>query len=263
MGRWDKIGSWVGDGVRREVFFFSGPGGAELFGSLYAAQPLMRPFGVVICNSWGIEGDQASRLVHPLALTAARAGGAGLVFHYPGHGDSSGDPGALTMESMAGAAADAAREGRRRLPPGSAWGLAGFMLGASVAALATRRLGAEALLLGQPALRPGEYFERLERRARRLAALTRSGDETAFGYTPPLSLLGSAAAAGTEVAAALGRFGGTGAVVRYSSPNGTDEVPARFERIEVEGAWRFASPDDSKLGRAAGEWLKSYMARRG
>lgn len=260
MGRWDGIDTWGGEGLRREVFFFR-DGGVELYGSLYAAEPMSHPLGVTICNSWGIEGDQANRLVHPLALAAAREGGAGLVFHYPGSGDSQGDPERVTMGAMADAAIAALREGERRLP-GSAWMLAGLMLGASVAALALERARPEALLLAQPALRPSEYFEGLERRAKRIAALTRSGEETVFGYSPSAALLSSALEADAEVAAAIARFERRGAVVRYSSPKGTDGVPEGFERIEIDGAFRFAAPHDSKLGGATGAWLREYVRER-
>jgi hypothetical protein len=162
---------------------------------------------------------------------------------------------------MADAAVEALREGSRRLSE-LVWIPAGFMLGASVAALAADRVGSEALLLGQPALRPSEYFETMARRARRAAALTRSGEETVFGYALSRALLSSAAPADTQVEAALADFEGTGAVVRYSSPIGTDEVPKRFDRVEVDGTWRFAARDDSRLGKAAGGWLTDYMRKR-
>lgn len=260
VGRWDEIDRWSGDGLRREVFFFSGDG-FELYASLYAAEPISRPRGVALCNSWGIEADQANRLVHPLALEAARAGGAGLVFHYPGYGDSQGDPQRTTIEAMAGAAAAAVEEGRRRLPP-LAWALAGLMLGASVAALAAETVRPEALLLVQPALQPSEYFADLEKRSARIAAVTRSGDDTLFGYSASPTLLSSAAGADERVAAALAGFTGRGAVVRYSAPKGTDEVPDDFERIEIDGTFRFAAPHDVKLGEATAGWLKTYVRER-
>lgn len=260
MGRWDGIDSWSGGEIRREVFFFP-CGGAELYGSLYAASPLRSGLGVAMCNSWGIEGDQTNRLMHPLAVRLAKAGGAGLVFHYPGVGDSGGNPEATTMEAMAEAALSATREGARRLP-GSSWLLAGFMLGAAVACLALERVRPEALLMVQPSLSPSRYFERLQRRAKRIAALSRSGDETVFGYTLSEPLLASAAEADATVPAALAAFAGPGAIVRYSSPRLPEPAPQQLERIEVEGTWQFGSRDNAKLGAAAGEWLTRYMRDR-
>jgi hypothetical protein len=257
VGRWDEMGAWTGDGLRREAFFFRS-GGTDLFGSLYAAEPLTSGLGVAICNSWGVEADQASRVVHPLALEVARGGGAGLIFHYPGFGDSGGAPEEATMEAMAGAAVAAVREGERRLP-GSSWILAGLALGASVACMALEEARPEALLLAQPALRPSEYFGGLTGRARRVAGLSPSGTDTLFGYPASEALLRSAARADEAVASALGRCEQPGAVVRYSSPEGTDEVPDRFERISIDGTWHFAARDNSKLGRGAAKWLTDYM----
>jgi hypothetical protein len=260
MGRWDELDSWAGEGLRREVFFFQCDG-VDLYGSLYVANPMTRPLGVVMCNSWGIEADQANRLIYPLAVSVASAGGASFVFHYPGFGDSGGDPGELTMGSMAAAAVAAAEEGERRLP-GIAWMLAGFMLGASVACLAAEPARADALLLVQPSLRPAEHFDSLIRKAKRLAAVSRSGDEAVFGYSLDDALLVSSAEAEPTVAEALGSFGGPGAVVRCSSPPVADEAPPRFERIEVEGAWRFGTRDTMGLDAAAGDWIAKHMEKR-
>jgi hypothetical protein len=260
MGRWDELDSWAGDALRREVFFFQS-GGVDLYGSLYVADPQARPLGVVMCNSWGIEADQANRLIYPLAVSVARSGGASLVFQYPGFGDSGGDPGELTMGSMAAAATAAVAEGERRLP-GIAWMLAGFMLGASVACLAAEPARADALLLVQPSLRPAEYFDGLIRKAKRIAAISRSGEEAVFGYSLGDPLLSSSAEAEPAVAAALGSFDGPGAVVRCSSPPLADEAPPQFERIEVEGAWRFGSRETMGLDVAAGDWIANRMKAR-
>ena len=260
MGRWDELDSWAGEGLRREVFFFQS-GGAGLYGSLHVADPQARSFGVVMCNSWGIEADQANRLIYPLAVSVARAGGAALVFHYPGFGDSGGDPGELTIDSMAAAAAAAVEEGRRRLP-GTAWMLAGFMLGASVACLAAETARADALLLVQPSLRPAEHFDGLIDKAKRLAAISRSGDDAVFGYSLEDAMLASARKAEPAVAAALGAFAGPGAVVRCSSPPAAGAGPPRFERIEVDGTWRFGTRETMGLDTAAGRWIAKHMEKR-
>jgi alpha/beta superfamily hydrolase len=260
MGRWDELDSWAGEGMRREVFFFRS-GGVDLYGSLHAADPQARSFGVVMCNSWGIEADQANRIIYPLAVSVARAGGAALVFHYPGFGDSDGEPDAVTIDSMAAAAGAAVEEGRRRLPV-AAWMLAGFMLGASVACLAADPARADALLLVQPSLRPAEHFDELIGKAKRLAAISRSGDEAVFGYSLEHALLSSARKAEPAVAAALGAFAGPGAVIRCSSPSVTDDMPTHFERIEVDGAWRFGTRETMGLDTAAGGWIARYMEKR-
>jgi alpha/beta superfamily hydrolase len=251
--RWGDMGTWVGEGLRREAFFFES-GGERLYGSLYAAASPSRPDGVAICNSWGFEGNQGDRTMHLLALAAARAGGAGLTFHYPGFGDSYGDLATATLETLAGAAADAVAEGSRRLP-GTSWTLAGLMLGASVAALAAERAGADRLLLVQPALQPSRYFQRLARSARRAAVRVPARAGNAYGYPLPQRIVDAGGAADAAVATALADFAGIGTVVRYAAPEIGDPLPASFEQIVLPGTWRFGSNQDPEIARAAGEWF--------
>lgn len=253
MDRWGDAAIWEDERLRREVFFFSS-GGAELFGSLYAAASPSRRLGVVACPSWGFEADQTSRIVHGVVRSMAVAGGAGLVFHYPGFGDSGGDQASVTIDAMVRAAVDAVAEAQRR-GPDVEWALAGYMLGASVAALAAVEVGVRRLALVQPALRPASYFERIAR-GRRDARRAQATDVDAYGYELAAPLLDSAAAADDRVARALADFEGEGAVVRYSMPAVVDPIPDRFERIDVSGTWRFASKDNPRLTGAIAGWLR-------
>jgi pimeloyl-ACP methyl ester carboxylesterase len=248
--------------LRREAFFFPS-GGAALYGSVYApAAADAASFGVVVCNSWGYEANLAGRIVHPLSIEMARAGGIALCFHYPGFGDSQGEAEAMTVDVMAAAAADAVREASRRFPR-ARWILAGLMLGASAAALATAR-GArvETLLLVQPALRPGSYFARLERASKR--SLGRPAPEPApdFAYGYPLSpmTLDSAPPADAAIEAALADFTGEGTIVRHEKPADVDGAPERFEQVRVPGAWRFGSRDNPALLDASAAWLRGHAA---
>jgi hypothetical protein len=259
MGENDA-GVWRGDGLRREVFFFDSRG-VQLYGSLYAAAEISRPFGVVACNSWGIEADRADPMERSIALTMARRGGAGLVFHYPGYGDSYGDSAAVDLAVLTEATLDALAEASRRCPD-VAWALAGFRLGASVACLARRGAGVEKLLLVQPALRPGRYFEWLSKRAQPLAPgpspreMLKVGTTPgmAYGYPIPQPIAERAAEADTAVGAALADFAGEGAVVRREKPDG-GPVPAGFEDIRAPGAWRFGALDNAPLVKASAAWL--------
>lgn len=259
MGARGEGGAWVGEGVRREVFYFRSSG-VDLYASLYAAEPLTRDLGVVLCNAWGFEGDRADALMHGLAVDAMAAGGAGLVFHYPGFGDSGGTLTEATLETLATAAVDALAAAADRCPD-RRWTLAGFRLGAAVACLAAPRCAAERLLLVQPALDGRRYVERLERSARRAAARRDLGDGAATGglaaYGYPLPSAAATAAFGDEAAvqAALADFAGAGAVVWNEEPPPVGELPERFERIVVPGAWTFAGRDTVGLRRAAAEWL--------
>lgn len=253
--RQDDTGTWVGDGLRREAFFF-GFGGGHLYGSLYAAaSSTPPPTGAVLVNSWGFEGNQSDRTLHAIALATARAGGAGLIFHYPGFGDSPGDLAEATVEDLVGAAVEALAEGARRLPQ-TRWELAGTMLGASIASLAAQRAGTERLLLIQPDLRPSRYFARLERSARRAALRVPARAGNAYGYPLPRQILAAGTEVDAAVAEALGGFAGEGAVVRYAEPARDDLVPERFEDVVLPGRWRFGSRQKPALAKAATDWLQ-------
>jgi len=258
-GRWADAETWIGDGMRRETFFFDAQGSA-LYGSVYAAAVPM-PVGVLLCNSWGYEANLAGRIVHPLSIAVARAGGVAVHFHYPGFGDSLGDFEATTMDVMADATVDALAEASRR-HPGTRWTVGGLMLGASVAVLATAR-GApvEELLLLQPALRPGDYFARLERASKRPLGGPAPEPTPGFAYGYPLAprVLASARAADTAVEAALAGFTGTGANVRYAKPEPAGQTPPRFEQIDVDGSWRFGKRDNPALIAAAAAWLRKRV----
>ncbi len=255
-------GTWIGDGLRREVFFFSS-GGVELYGSLFAAAQPSRPYGVVACGSWGTEADRTDPLVRSVALEMARIGGAGLVFHYPGYGDSHGDLADLELGDLIQAACDAIAAASRRCPELS-WILAGFMVGASIACLAQRQASVERLLLVQPALRPGSYFKRLATSRRPLAPgpsprqmmEVGTAPGMAYGYPVPARILERAEVADAAVESALQAFQGDGAVIRHRALNEADAVPERFERVDVPGTWRFGSQNNPRLGEATADWLK-------
>lgn len=251
-GRWSDTGRWVGDELRREVFFFRSRGEA-LYGSLYAAASPTDP-GVVICNSWGYEGNQADRNAHLIALATARGGGAGMLFHYAGFGDSHGDLAAAGIETLVGAAVDAVGEARKRLPDAT-WALAGLMFGATVAALAARRAAVDRLLLIQPELQPSSYFARLERSARRAAQRVPARTGNAYGYPLPWHILESAPQSDAAVKRALSEFEGDGAVVRHERPPRGEAIPERFEDVVVDGSWRFGSRQKPHLADAASRWL--------
>jgi hypothetical protein len=258
---WQDSGGWRGDGLEREVFFFRSRG-VDLYGSLYRAAEISRPFGIVACNSWGVEADRCDPLQRSVALAMAKLGGAGFVFHYPGYGDSYGELADLTVTDLSEAASDAVAEASRRCP-GLSWILVGFMFGASVACVAQREAGIEQLLLVQPALAPSAYFKRLFEGRRPLSPGSKRPKEMlelgtvpgmAYGYPVPRQM-----AAGTEadapVAAALAAFGGDGAVIRHAKPPETDPVPERFERVVVPGTWRFGAQNNPKLASATTDWL--------
>lgn len=261
-GRWADADARADDGLRREVFFFRSRG-VELYGSLFAAAERTRPYGVVTCQSWGTDADRSDPLLRSVALAMAKLGGAGMVFHYPGFGDSFGNLGALTLADLGEAARDAVAEAARRCP-GLSWIFAGFMLGASVAALAQPEADVERLLLVQPALRPGTYFRQLAGRTEPLApgpsprAMMTAGTTPgmAYGYPIPHRIAADPAQADLAVAAALAAFEGEGAILRHEEPPEDDPAPARFERLSVPGRWRFGSQNHPRLAAACSDWLE-------
>lgn len=252
--RQGQSGAWVGDGLRRECFFFESAG-ERLYGSLYAAASPSRAEGVVVCNSWGFEANQCDRAKHSIALAAARVGGTGLAFDYAGFGDSGGEPEGATMAGLAANALDALSAAAER-SRGSRWTLAGLMLGASIAALAAPRAEVERLLLVQPALRPSHYFRRLERSGARAATRVPARAGTAYGYPLPRRILDASAEADAAVAAALEQFTGEGAVVRHEEPQPA-ALPQRFEDLTVPGRWRFGARQAPSLAEASNSWLVS------
>jgi alpha-beta hydrolase superfamily lysophospholipase len=256
VSRWDDSGTWVEEGMRRDVFFFP-DAGIELYGSMYAPASVIPAVGVVFCNSWGYEADLASSLVHGVSADIAGAGGVAVNFDYPGFGDSYGDPEQVTFAAMQAAALGALAEARRRIAAPT-WFLCGLMLGASVAALAAARSGAiDGLLLIQPSLRPQRYFSRLRRASRR--ALGGPAPEPApgfaYGYRLSQPLLDSVTDADAAVAAALTSFTGSGAVIRHARP-ALAGIPKRFEQIHAPGAWRVGAKDHSALAEAGAKWLR-------
>ncbi len=258
MSRWDDAAAWSGGGLRREVFFF-GAEPDQLYGSLYSAQSPSRPDGVVVCASWGYEADRTERLAHHVALSAARLGGAGFVFHYPGHGDSHGAfLGDATMESLARAGAAAIEEASRRRPE-VAWFAGGLMIGAAIACLAQHLAptAGKRLLLIQPALSPSVYFAGLAQSTQRVTLGPGRIRDMSFAYPLPKRILEAGPEADRPVREALAAFDGEGTVVRCATPVGDDPLLERFGEVTVEGAWRFGMKDCPSLEGGVVEWLRT------
>src|SRR5207302_2361217 len=149
MTDWTDVRSWTGKGLRREAFYVpSGP--AEVFVSLWMPAERRAAFGLLVCPAWGFEGTTSCDLQTGLARAAAERGGVGVVFHYPGHDDSTGDVEASTVGVMTRAALDCARSVRDRFD--GDWIVAGIRVGASVAALVSAELRPSRMLFVNEAL---------------------------------------------------------------------------------------------------------------
>ena len=229
MSGWEDGSSSREGALRREVFFFRS-GSDLLYGSLTVTDPATSALGLVVCPSWGQDMADQLELCHHVARAVAASGGAGLVYHPPGHGDSRGDIATLSLERLVASAVDASAAAAARVPD-IAWQVAGVGLGATVAALAAQRLDGSILPLVQPDLDPGSYFGRLERYAR----LARLGTEgVLFGY--PLSEELRSDAAEVDLAPALRPGPRRVARIRFAAPV-PPPAPVSVEDVVVPGEW--------------------------
>jgi hypothetical protein len=232
--------------LRREVFCFPS-GGDSLYGSLYSgADP---DLGLVVCPSWGWEMGDTLDACHRLARGLALMGGASLVLHWPGYGDSTGDSTAAATGTMEDAARNALVELRDRASP-ARLGVAGIRLGASVAAMLAPP--ADALLLLQPVLDPDRFVEAL-RRLSRTAAGERHTADWAFGHPVP-----EAVPTTVDVTGSLNRFRGRGALFAYEGGDG-DLASIGLERVPVNGNWR-RHDGHAGLADAGLVWLRRHGA---
>jgi hypothetical protein len=247
VGGWADAAIWTGGGVRREVFHL--PSGSDLlYGSLYASDLVRGGPRFVICPSWGSEFVKTQGFCHRLARFLVDRGGAGMVFHWPGQGDSTGVPEKVNLDRLAQAVVDVL-EAMVDRSGGGGWGLAGIRLGAAAAALAATAGDAAALLLLEPVLDPGGYLDEVRRSARR-ARLRRDGEPGwAFGHPVPAGL----GHAMQDVTTAATSFPGPRAVARYGA-GGAPPLKG-FDTLTVSGSWRSDSRHDHQtLARVAADW---------
>lgn len=243
VGTWAEAGVWAASGLRREVLFFRSAAD-RLYASLYASDP-PRSLGVVICPSWGVDMVRGQSLAHAVARGVARSGGAGLVFHWPGHGDSEGLPETATMPRLRDAALDAMSTARR-LTPGS-WGLVGIGAGAHPATEAAGGEGIPVLLLLQPAVDLAAHFSRAQR------ATGGASPGWALGHPLPTPVRSSAAA--SDLGNAMSRVRGRRGVIRYAAPE-PEPGPSGADVFTVPGDWRReAARGHPRLAAAALAWL--------
>lgn len=261
MRAWETAASWAEDGLARETFYFSG-GAEDLYASLYVAAPRTARIGVVVCPGWPVEEKASASLGRALALRAARLGGAGLVFHYPGAGDSFGDLASGTVAGLVAAAVAAVRAAKQRAPEAK-WVLAGFSIGAAVAALAAEEAGPSRLLLVQPALEPRAFFEELVGGARRWRLGEPGDDDVVYGHPLP-RWVRDGGPPQESAPRALDTHAGGGAIVRYTDPPRPGApFPDRFEERVVVGPFRRGEKTYPELEGAACAWLEREAERSG
>jgi hypothetical protein len=250
---WEGVATWANGALRREVFSFPS-GGRRLFGSLYAPAAAAPPWGVVLCPSWGIEFQELLQPSHAFARQVVDAGGACLLYHPPGHGDSGGGLEDVSMGDLDAAATDAVQAAEARLPV-CRWVAAGIRLGARAAIHAAGAFDSDTVVLIQPALRVDRFFEEMRSRTRRarLAAPLPGGDdgeeEESFGFPLPAP---TDASQRSEIELRPGA-GWTVGLVSHGQPDPVGE--ASVDPVVVPGRWR-AGQDHAPLFEGALAWLR-------
>ncbi len=218
-------------GIRRSVAFFPS-GGDGLYGSIYESVDPAEIAPVVLSPSWGDYLVGTLQFGHELAILIAEAGGAALVYHPPGMGDSLGDPGRLTLGRLAEAAADAAAHMGEHT--GRQARMAGIRLGALAVGPAASRHGLDSLLLIQPLLEPTVALASL----RKAGATVESSAEHMAAAVAALDIPGSVTA------------------VYYATPS-PRAMPEAVERSVVAGDWRHSQSRAEDLAPPILAWLRS------
>lgn len=244
MNPWIDAASLTDLAVHREVFFLE-YAASSLFVSFYAADPPHASFGAVIAPSWSYEADVRLDLAHAVAADIATLGGSAMLFHPPGHGDSSGDASSITLPDMCAAIAAVTTELRNRAAPDRV-ALVGIRLGAWFVAHAAQDVQPDALALIQPVQGPAPFFEEIDAWSRRGAALQTRDAEIPQGVAPHDRLVGA------DLAEVLATFNGPSRTVRYARP-GSDAAPLAGT-ITIPGDWRLPTRyDGSALARTAAD----------
>lgn len=136
--------------------FFYENKGRKLFGVHFAAEGEFRGQAHVLCNAFGVEGENGRAYLSRFARCLAARGCSALRFDYPGFGDSDGEFGEEDISSMCNSIDRSIEELKQRtgLPR---VGLLGMRLGATLAALVSlRRSDIDSLVLWEPLVRPFE-----------------------------------------------------------------------------------------------------------
>lgn len=239
-------------GIRQEVRYVASRG-VDVLACSWTAAPRRRPHTLLSCGPWGFESVVFRDVPEGLASGAASDGGAGVGFDYPGHGDSLGAVEQATLDALVAAAIDVARA-----CGGPPWAVAGFRLGASVAALVAGELDADAVLLVEPELDPERHLAQVARRSRRANLGDPEAEGLVFGVPLGPAVLDSVAGTGAQVDAALAHVRCPVATVRFSDTVAAGDggkADARGEDIVIEGALTYEGRRHPQLVDAGCAWL--------
>ncbi len=134
--------------------FFANGRGQRLFHALYPGDGR----AWVFCNPFLEEKNDTHSVYVSFARALARLGPAVLRFDYAGEGDSEGRTESMGLQDWVDDVVDAVSFVRRECGAVQV-GLFGLRLGGTIAAMASARAGADALLLWQPIVDGGAYLQ--------------------------------------------------------------------------------------------------------
>jgi alpha/beta superfamily hydrolase len=281
------VGANVSDPLRAEPFFFA-PAGAPLYGVYHPPRVERRGAAVVVhCHTIGVEQVTSCRPETLHARAVAEAGHAAMRYHARGHGDSSGDFAAVTLDTLVEDAVAAAREACRRAGRSKVvW--VGVRFGALVAAraaVAMPEASVAGIALWEPVQRVRDYVRAMLRNllfsevahGRRpaatvdelLAQLASEGRVDVHGYYLHRPLFDSAA--DLELGGLLRTWRGPTFLAQVQRRNGLAPAHAALVRdleargcqvttalIGEEPGWHFISNpawEGTDLVRRSAEWV--------
>lgn len=257
---WSGYNTIVAGGIRREALFIIVRGGSSSGNSLYAsmygangnANANVDDIRLVVCPAWHADGDFGFEIAQHLCAGVASRGGAAAMFHWPGHGESDGDPRTLTLDEFVEAGEAVVDKLISSYGPGDL-AVAGVQVGAVPAVGIARSRNATKLLLIEPDLDVDAHYGAIERTARRTSLGKKLPPNWAASRFIP-QLLRQAPLLEAPLLASEPNRPTHCAVVRYESSPPLDHLDA--EELTVPGTRRRRSPDHHlALREAAIDWL--------
>lgn len=238
--------------IRREARFIRVSTG-ELYVSFYAhVVSSSRSIRLVVFPAWHADGDYGFEIAHHLCAGVAKNGGVAATFHWPGHGESDGDPRTMTMEQFVAAGEAVLDEMLVHHGPGE-MAVAGVKVAAVPAIGLSLERSVSRLLLIEPDLDVDSHFAALERMARRTSLGKELPSAWASSRFLPQGLRET-----PVPTAPFGSGNGTSTartrVIRYEA--GASPEMEGVEEVVVPGTSRRRSPDHHlALRSAAIDWL--------
>lgn len=249
---WAQHGVVTVGGIKRAVKFLNAETGS-IYSSMYG--PISGEVSstrLVVVPAWHADGDYGFEIAHYVCAGVAKRGGVAGMFHWPGHGESEGDPRNVTMAQLVAAGRAVLDELNACYGPGQL-AVAGVKVGAVAAVELARSGDAGKLMLIEPDLNAQSHFDSIERMARRTSLGKQLPAQWAASRFVPTRLKEAEVPVPSPSDGSFDHPMRVG-VVRYES-SASVEAPS-VEQLVVPGTLRRRSPDHHQgLRQAAIEWL--------